>query len=293
MKRIAVIGATGKLAVPVVAALVRERFRVKAIVRDPVRAARLLPESVTIVTGDLQDRASLRKALADETHLYLNLATETIRLDLPFYAEREGIKNVVEVAKQVGIKQILKIGGLGTYPQHQQTITRPVVPNRIRLQGHAFIEQCRIPYTLFQPTFFMDTIPWTIRGKAVQWVGKPASLYWISSVDYARQVVNAIDNRAAFNKQYAVQGPEAMTYQEAIRRFIRVYDPTLRLTATPVWLVRLLGLFSPRMRLMGHMFAYFERTPDRFYAQNTWDELGTPTTTIEAFAHQFRSRNRP
>ena len=40
---------------------------------------------------------------------------------------------------------------------------------------------------------------------------------------------------------------------------------------------------------MGHMFSYFDNTPDPFYADETWAELGKPTTTVKDFARQLKT----
>ena len=47
LKKIAVIGATGMLGIPVVAELVEDGFEVTALVRNPERARRVLPAQVT------------------------------------------------------------------------------------------------------------------------------------------------------------------------------------------------------------------------------------------------------
>jgi uncharacterized protein YbjT (DUF2867 family) len=57
-RTVAVIGATGKLAIPVVKELVKS-FQVRAIARSPDKARAVLPASVEIVQGDLKDPISL------------------------------------------------------------------------------------------------------------------------------------------------------------------------------------------------------------------------------------------
>jgi hypothetical protein len=46
-------------------------------------------------TSDLRDSAILRAALQGVDAIYLNLATETVDLNLPFYEEREGVANLM------------------------------------------------------------------------------------------------------------------------------------------------------------------------------------------------------
>lgn len=289
IRKIAVIGATGKLAIPVVAELVKH-FDVRAIVRDSAKARALLPPEVEIVPGDLRDVAALTRGLAGQDAVYLNLSTETTDPRRDFYEEREGVRNVVAAAKRSGIRHISKIGALGAYPQATHLVGENVLPNRIRMEGHRFIETSGIPYTIFDPTFFMDLLLWINDGKALQWIGSSTrqKLRWISSADYAKTVVAAINRPESWNRHYPVQGAEALDPATAMKRFVAVFDPRLKVKAFPVWMIRVIGLFNANMRFLAHMFAYFERQPDPFYADGTWRDLGRPTATIEDFARAQR-----
>jgi len=288
VRTIAVIGATGKLAIPVIKELVKS-FQVRAIARLPEKASALLPASVEIVQGDLKDPISLINGLKGVDAVYLNLTTETIDLGLPFYEEREGVRNVVEAAKKNDVQYIAKIGALGAYPYTKPT-SKNVTPNLIRIEGHKFIEDSGINFTIFDPSFFMDSLPWTIRNGALQWIGNgKGKFFWISSYDYASQVLNAFNNPKAINRHYAIQGLEPLDPFEAMERFAKVYDPSLTIQSAPLWIIRGIGIFNPKMRFLAHMFAYFEKTNDTFLAEETWRDLGKPNDTIEDFARKLRA----
>lgn len=64
-------------------------------------------------------------------------------------------------------------------------------------------------------------------------------------------------------------------------------DPTLKIRIAPLWVIRALGLFSPRMKFVSHLFAYFANHEDPFYANRTWQDLGKPRTTLEMFARSL------
>ncbi|WP_329578517.1 NAD-dependent epimerase/dehydratase family protein [Kitasatospora sp. NBC_01250] len=64
MRKVLITGATGTVGRPLARLLVERGDQVRALVRDPARAAPLLPEGVTAVAGDLTDAASLRAAVA-------------------------------------------------------------------------------------------------------------------------------------------------------------------------------------------------------------------------------------
>jgi uncharacterized protein YbjT (DUF2867 family) len=292
IKSIAFIGGTGKLGIPVVKMLSENGFTVRAIVRDLDKARRLLPKNVELVLGNLKVEKSIEDGLKNMDAVYINLSTETTRLDLPFYEEREGVQTIVKAAKKNNLQHIFKIGALGAYPKATHITVEMPVPNKIRIEGQAFIEQSGINYTIFDPTMFMDNIPNQIKGKTIEWVGNaPTNFYWITANDYARQVLNAINNPKAINKHYAIQGQTGLSPQEAFKLFIENYDKTLKVKSFPLWMVKAIGLFSPKMKFLGHMFSYFDNTPDPFYADETWQELGKPTTTVQEFALQLKLEN--
>ena len=87
-------------------------------------------------------------------------------------------------------------------------------------------------------------------------------------------------------------GTEAISGRQALERFVKNYDSSLKIRVAPLWVMRMIGLFNPKMKFVAHLFAYCGDHEDPFYAEETWQELGKPTTTLEMFANQLRqSRN--
>ena len=284
IRKIAVIGATGRLGAPVAIKLAKT-FEVRALARSPAKAKAMLPAGVEIVRADLHDVNSLRTTIQGVDAIYLNLATETADSNLSFYEEREGVANLLAAIRGLDIQYIAKIGALGAYPPALPSIRHNMVPNLIRMQGHAMIAASGIPHTLFAPTHFMELLPNMIDKRALQWIGNTkVKVYWISVADYARQVVAAFQHPGAMPADVPVQGPEAITVRQAMKLFVANYDPTLKIRVAPLWVMRLIGLFNPRMRFVAHLFAYFGNHEDPFYADRTWRELGKPTTTLVEFA---------
>ena len=286
--KVAVVGATGRLGAPVATELAKA-FQVRAIVRAPDKARAMLPEGVEIVQADLRDVKSLRAALEGVDAIYLNLATETADPSLSFYQEREGVENLLAAICGLNIQYIAKIGALGAYPPALPSIKHNMVPNLIRMQGHAMIAATGIPHTFFAPTHFMELLPNMIENRVLQWVGNTkVKVYWISVADYARQVVKAFQQPEKVPQNVPIQGPEAISVKQAMKLFVANYDPTLKIRVAPVWVMRLIGLFNPKMHFVAHLFAYFGNHEDPFYADQTWKQLGKPTTTLVGFAQALR-----
>jgi uncharacterized protein YbjT (DUF2867 family) len=283
IKTIAVVGATGHLAIPVLNALLANGFQVKAVVRNPEKARALLPAPVEIVKAELTDVASLAAAFRKTDAVYINLSMEITRTDLPFNTEREGVQNIVEAAKLNGVQQILKIGALGSYPLATHVSTN-TAQNTVRMQGHQIIAQSGIPFTIFHPSSFIDNLFWMMKNNKVRWIGKPVDHYWTNTVDYARQVVAAIGNPKAMNQHYAIQGTERLSYLAIEDRLKKSFDPAFRIQATPVGMISFMGLFHARMKFVGQLFRYFENNPENFYGQQAWDDLGKPVVSVEELA---------
>ena len=289
IKRIAVIGATGRLGTPVTIELAKT-FHVRAIVRSQEKAKAKLPSSIDIVRGDLRDVDSLRAALTGMDAIYLNLATETVDLSLPFYEEREGVRNVITAAQGLGIQYIAKIGGLGAYPPALKGTQKNMVPNLIRMEGHGLIAASGIPHTFFAPTHFMELLPNMIYKRKLRWIGNTnVNIHWIAAGDYARQVALAFQKPDSMPEHCPIQGPEAISVRRAMAQFRRTYDPGLRISVAPLWVIRLVSLFDKRMKFVAELFEYFGNHEDPFYAAQTWKDLGKPTTTLDAFAKDLRA----
>jgi uncharacterized protein YbjT (DUF2867 family) len=278
-KTIAIIGATGRLALPVIHELILQGFQVQAIVRDLEKAKKVLPPAVILTKGEVSNIPSLVKGLKGADFVYINLSSDEVNPNQSFYTEREGIKNIVEACQLTGIQQILKISALGAYPSAKYA--KEILQNQIRRQGHQFIEQSHIPFTIFHPTWFLDTIFWAIKKDTLQWIGKPVGFYWTNSADYAKQVVAAIGNPVAYNKHYAVQGAEKLDYHQVFEKLKVSSYPNLKLQVMPLWLVQFLGIFMPKMKHLAQLFGFYEQINEQFYAQNTWDDLGKPVKTSQ------------
>jgi hypothetical protein len=88
-------------------------------------------------------------------------------------------------------------------------------------------------------------------------------------------------------REYVVQGPEAMTYDEAAHRFARSLRQPRHVLRTPLAAWRALGLVSRTMDFNYQITSAILAYPEVFRAERTWAELGRPTVTIEEFARSL------
>lgn len=185
IERVVVIGATGMLARPVIRCLVKEGFSVRALVRNVQKAKESLPKEVDLIEGNLQEQNSLEKAMRDMDAVYINLST--LNPKTAFVPERDGTKAVIAAAKKMNLKRISKISALGIsreikwwYAQH-------------KVEEEEAIIQSGIAYTIFRPTWFMESLPVFVQKGKLNIIGNSShQSYWISGDDYGKQVANAL-----------------------------------------------------------------------------------------------------
>ena len=108
--RALVTGATGKVGNAVAGALVRRGDEVRALVRDPARAAALLPAGVEAVKGDVTEPASVDAAAAG-----CELVFNAMGLPEQWFADPEifdrvnarGSETVVRAAARAGVRRVV------------------------------------------------------------------------------------------------------------------------------------------------------------------------------------------
>lgn len=281
MKKIAVIGATGMLGIPVVIELVNAGFEVTALVRDPAKAKRLLPERINVVTADIADVESLKRGLRGHDAVYLSLSVDPAAKMDDFHAEAEGLENILTAAHAAGIG---RIGYLSAMIQDGAGLDWWVIG--VWRCAIARIKSSGIPYTIFYPTNFMETIPQRhLLGNVLTLIGTaPYPNYWISGRDYGKQVAASFQKSGQLSREYAIQGPEAMTYDEAGHRFAAHSKTKPFVIKIPMMLIRALGCLSRPMHFNAQIMTAVLNYPEQFKAGETWNELGKPSTTMEQFA---------
>ena len=270
MKNLTIIGATGKLAVPTIKRMKENGLKIKAIVRNVESASEKLPAGVEIVKGDLENVNSLKSALAGTQHLYLNLSAPNPYA--PFIPEVHGVENILKA--NPNLEQLLMISGLGAlHPEFHQT-GKMVIDNELRVRGHRLIREAGVPLTVFHCTWFVNALPWFIQGDKLFVFGKyKTPMYWTNTTDLADYVTAAIGNEAAYNKDFAVQGNEAMSYVDAAKKYVGLKNLPIEVIEAPVPATGL-GPF-------GDMLRYFEQFEEQFAAAQTHALFGKHKLGIE------------
>jgi uncharacterized protein YbjT (DUF2867 family) len=284
-KKISIIGATGMLGLPVTKAFVKDGYEVIALVRNVAKASKLLPENVQIVNGDIADPGSLEKFLDQTEYLYLNLNLQKHEKINDFHTEAEGLQNILRFAKQKKIKRIGFISSLIMNYQGMNNFNWWVFD--VKRKAVDMVKKSEIPYTIFYPSTFMDNFNHTYRrGKLILLAGESKQkMSFISANDFAEQVIRSYQILTTENKEYVIQGTEAFTADEAAIIFQKNHTKgKLSISKAPLGLLKFIGNFSQTVNYGANIIEALNNYPEKFEADQTWLELGKPTTSLKDFA---------
>ncbi len=164
---------------------------------------------------------------------------------------------------------------------------------RAKFAAEQAIQQAGVPYTMFKPTYVMDTLPRHIQGSVAIVLGRQSRpLHMIAASDFAAMVSRAFRTPAAANRQLFARGPEAITIPDALRLYCSIVEPGTRVITLPLWCMALVdALFMQhRMRITLDVMKLLQQVGELGDATETWSLLGTPTTTVRQWCEQHRVR---
>jgi uncharacterized protein YbjT (DUF2867 family) len=285
--KILFIGATGMLGKPVAKQLIQSGFDVTILARVPAKAQALFP-SVKVVKGDVFDRSTLVKAFEKMDAVYMNLSVHQSSKEKDPQAEREGVDNIISAARETGIRRLAYLSSLVHFYEGMNGFNWWAFRNKNSAVQK--IKDSGIPYTIFYPSTFMETIPYQMmRGNKVGILGKSEMPMWlIAASDYAKQVARSFETANNVNKEYNIQGPEAFISDEAAKIFIANYKKAkLSTMRMPIGLVKFLGIFIQKFNYAWHICEALNKYPEKMDSKQAWDELGTPATRLADYAKSF------
>jgi len=283
MKKILVLGASGLLAKPVVNELTNAGFDVTVGGRSADKLKAIFP-GLKAVRANAFNKDELITAMQGQEIVYVNFSVEQDSRKSDPQPEREGVVNVVEAAKQAGVKRLAYLSslvqnyeGMNGYRWWAFQIKHDAVKK---------IKDSGLPYTIFYPSTFMETIPGNmIRGNKLMIAsGSVAKMWFIAASDYGKQVANALRKEDGQNHEWLIQGLTGYDWNEAADIFIKHYSKPLKTMKAPVAMVKLVGLFNQKANYGWHIMEALNKYPEQFESSRTWSELGKPTVTLAEYA---------
>jgi len=267
--------------------LMRAGFPVTFLARDVEKMQKLFPNAA-VVKGDVFAIASLEAAMAGQEIVYLNLSVAQSSKKSEPQPEREGINNIIEAAKKTGIKRIAYLSsliknyeGMNGFKWWAFEIKHAAV-NAIKKSG--------LNYSIFYPSTFMECLDkQMLQGTRLMLAGKSeAPMWFIAAKDYGVQVAWALKKAGDSNQEYVVQGLEPYTADEAAKVFIQNVKSKIKIMRTPLAPLKYLGIFNQRVNYAFHICEALNKYPEKFESENTWNDLGKPSTTLADYAASLK-----
>jgi uncharacterized protein YbjT (DUF2867 family) len=215
---ILVTGATGFVGRNLVRGLCAEGVSVRALVREPEKAAWLKDLSVELAIGDVTDKASLEKAawgMERVVHLV------GIIQEAPG-ATFQGVhvdctRNVLEASKKASVRHFFYMSSLGTRPNAKSDY------HKTKWQAEELVRASAIPFTILRPSLiygkgdgFTTRLAQAIRlSPFLPIIGAGRSkVQPIFIQDVVSCIVKAVTSNRCADMTCEIGGPEQLTYEE-------------------------------------------------------------------------------
>src|SRR4030095_530195 len=287
MQKVLFIGASGMLGKPVALELMRAWFPVTLLGRDVEKMKKLFPNAA-VVKGDVFDVSSLEAAMAGHEIVYANLSVGQSSKKKEPQPEREGVANIIEAAKRSGIKRIAYLSSL--IKNYQGMNGFNWWSFEVKQAAVDAIKKSSLNYSIFYPSTFMETLDrQMLQGTRLMLAGKSeAPMWFIAGKDYGVQVAWAMKKAGDSNQEYIVQGLEPFTFDEAAKVFIQNVKLKIKIMRAPLAPLKYLGIFNQRMNYAYHICESLNKYPEKFESENTWNDLGKPSTTLADYAASLK-----
>jgi len=207
---ILVTGATGNVGRPLVAGLLADGARVRALTRDPAAAG--FPPGVAVTGGDYAAPGTLAEAVRGADAVFVNIG-----------ALREHVGELIAAARGTGVSKIVMLSSIAVRDEGDQVLSlgkqHKAVEDAIKATG--------LDWTILRcGGFATNTLTWAASARAEGVVRFPygeAALAPIAEQDIAAAAVRVLMDSGHNGQTYVLTGAESLTQiqqAEAIRKAI-------------------------------------------------------------------------
>lgn len=298
-ERILVAGATGVLGKTIVARLLNQGYRVRALSRDRAKLNELAEIGAEPLVGDMLDRQAMNRAcqgvdeiVSTANNILGRGATSPNRIDEPMY------QTLGAAAKDAGVRRWIHVSA------RDLTADSLVDFFRVKLRVEGIVKNSGVPWVVIRPSAFMDIWTGVLFGNADK-PGPVATVFgrgdrvcnWIAMEDVASFVLAVLRAPEVRNEQVDIGGPSQMTlvqFAAPIQRAMGVAEKRRHVPAPVLGiarhLVRPFNEVAARFASMG----YWMTLTDRGFPG--WGEsarrFGVEPMTVEQFASRYSRRAR-
>ena len=281
--RILVVGATGRVGGAAVEHLLREGFEVRALVRRPQKGERLSALGAELAVGDATAPDTLGPAVRGCSGVFSALGAGPGR-GASEDVEYRGNLNLLSAARSAGVGCFVYSSALmADHPLAQDV---GAFREKARFEKELLAAE-DVYSTILRPAIFMQTLDLMLRGSVAYIPGRqrrPVS--WIAAGDIARAAVRAIQRDIVGRHELA--GPEIVSFDGAFHRLGKARGQKIRTLHVPLAAMRATGRFSPYVRELANMMAFFDAVGFATDPSDLSETFGVPALTIEEWAREER-----
>ncbi|AHG63464.1 SDR family oxidoreductase [Advenella mimigardefordensis] len=188
------VGASGSVGRLAVAEAFRRGYKTKALVRDPAQA-RLFPEGVQIIVGELTRAETLREAVDGVTGIVFTHGVGGNDAKAAEAVNYGAVRNVLSVLKAPAHIALMTAVG----------VTKPTVGHDWKRRGERLVRASGLPYTIVRPGWFdynaPDQLRLVLRQGDTHWAGSPSDGV-IARAQIAQVLVGSLTSPAANRKTF-------------------------------------------------------------------------------------------
>jgi len=236
MKTIFVTGATGNQGGAVVASLIKNGFKVKALTRktDSDKAQSLQKQTAELVQGDLNDLNTFQHHLKEIDGIF-SVQSFKDGVDKEI---KQGM-DLANLAKQYGVNHFLYSSVAGA----DLNTGIPHFDSKYKIENH--IKQIGLPYTIIRATSFFENflIPDVrsriLKGKLASPINKNTTQQFIGAVDIGEISADIFLNQNKYLEKTITLGSEEMDMQQVAATFSEVLGKEISYQKLPLLIARL------------------------------------------------------
>jgi NADH dehydrogenase len=225
----------------------------------------------------------LEKALLGCDGVHINLSGGPRPEDFD-RIEHRGTANVAMAAARAGVRRLTYLSGISARPEN-----REFAPAAAKLAAADAIIASGVPFTIFRPSWFFESLRLFVRGKSAATLGgRRVKFRWLAADDYADIVSRSYDQSETVGKTLDLLGPVPMTMLEALTRYCAIAHPELRPRTMPIWLARTVAVLTGNRTLKNVLpaMSYFDQPHDEGDPSEANRLFGPPRTTLEEWARR-------
>ena len=276
-------GVTGKTGGASAQALLKKGIPLRAIVRNAEKAAGLKAAGVELVLGDVTDRAVLEKAMVGISKALMIMPNGEKQLELE--------KQFVDVAKQAGVKHVIKMSSIEAVADAKSPIPK------IHYASEQYLMTSGLGWTMVKPNFFMQNFlgsAGTIKeqGKIFLPMGEGKTVM-ADTRDIGAVVAAVMTGTGHEGKSYEITGPEVLSFADAAARFSKVLGRKIDYVHVPMPAYRqTLSRFLTNPWHLNAVCELFQEIADGHVLRTT-DTVqkltGKPPTSLEQFIRDHQT----